>query len=224
MDEVSSHMKKYLIGGLCLFSTMVNGNEINVLLGGWSKHFESQENHLPQYNESHQGFGVEYHQEYRPNRYWVFGVNYLKDSYRMHAFGLAGGWQYRWQWKDIFFNSGWFLGIQSRSEAIYWHYPDGQKEFNQINRVVRPLGGFRFGMGYKNVSSNLSLLPTFKQNNEDWQLTAPVLYWQFALHFPAAQSMTAFDQLPKRLFSAFALDEKRMTVLSQRHTMKPHDY
>ncbi len=211
-------MKWKLSIALFLLNTnSINANEINVLLGGWSQHLEQQATHLPKYNEKHNGFGLEYHQEYKQNRYWLVGINYLKDSYQKNAFGLALGWQYRWQWEDFFFNSGWFIGAQSRSQTVTYFYPEtNNRAFSHIKRTWLPMGGLRLGIGYTHFSSTLSVLPTIANTNQKWKLNDPVLYWQFAIHLPS--------NALKDLWSTAILSsqEKHMTAHAKQITMKPH--
>jgi hypothetical protein len=205
------------IGLLLLSIPTINANEINVLFGGWSKHLEPQATHLPEYNEKHNGFGLEYHQEYTNNKYWLFGINYLKDSYKTKAIGLAGGWQHRWQWQNFFFNSGWFVGAQNRSQTVsYYSQETDIQKFSHIKRSWLPIGGVRFGFGYKYLSSTLSLVPTISKTNKKWRIKNPVLYWQFVFHLP--------QQTAKKIWATavFSSKEKRMTAQAKEITMKPH--
>lgn len=91
---------KAMIASLAIFSASVSASylpgEVEVKFGGWSHHFGLDAGDSYQYNESHNGLGVEYFLQtnYRsPHR---FGVGYwqMKDSFNHDATNTGVIYQY----------------------------------------------------------------------------------------------------------------------------------
>ncbi len=181
----------FFLLGLFPFTSLANDTFMELKLGGWSKHFERQEAHLPSFNEVHQGIGLEYNSNdgLRENQYWFVGASYLKDSYRMDAYGIAAGWKRRWAYRDVFIDMGVFTGVQSRSQAISKQAKDRSYYFSDIDRVLIPVVGTQLSLGYQGVTLNLALIPVVYLVDDHPKLQRPLLFLQFGIHLSFLEQM-----------------------------------
>ncbi|MDK9793306.1 hypothetical protein [Vibrio sp. D431a] len=157
--------------------------EIRVKFGGWSKHLHE----LPdvtkrkiQYNESHNGIGVEYIlKNATSNTYKGVGMMYMKDSFDKPAFTLGASYGfYAEPFKDLSVGFGGIIGLQDRSyiETVAHHYMD-------TKRTIVPFVAPEITFSYKSLGISTIVFPHVVVESGELEFKKPVIFTQAYINF-----------------------------------------
>lgn len=163
-------------------TNLVDETFTRVRFGGWSKHLaplsEITKRDI-QYNETHNGFGLERMTPLQNDRYWGYGVMYMKDSFKTDTLTLALSYGRSFNpFEDVKFTVGLYGGLQYRSYILTMN-----DYYQSTERITVPFIAPEFTASYKDLGVSLAVFPSANRINGVIKLEAPVLFAQFFYDF-----------------------------------------